>query len=230
MQILKSKKIVDCTSREIIEKLSIIYMLIGLRPQHFPTQSEDVLILTFIKKHFGHKSIDELYLAFELAITGELDVEDIKVYDQFTLEYLMRIMNSYKRWLMIKAKERNEMMKPQMKELPPLTEQEKIDEIIEWKSKQTVHYKLLPMYLFDWMNQYGYMNMTDKDKILLYARATKLREFDLRNEAETFGGDKTPYRNFMRMKESNFENITPDEENKIESIFRKISIFEFLKK
>jgi hypothetical protein len=230
MQILKSKRISDCTPREIIEKLSIIYMLIGLRPQHFPTQAEDVLILTFIKKHFGHKTIDELYLAFELAVTGQLDVKDVKVYDQFTIEYLMRIMNSYKTWLIEKAKEKHQISKPNMQELPPLTQQDKIDEINEWRAKESIDFKLIPIYLFDWMFEYGYIKMTDDEKIQFYSRAIKMREYRLRNEAEMFGGDKTTYRNFMKMKANNFQDITKDEEFQIDNIYRKIAVYEFLKK
>lgn len=204
--------------------------MIGLRPQHFPTQIEDQMLLTFIKKHFGHKSIDELYLAFELAITGELDIDDVKVYDQFTLEYLMRIMNAYKRWLIIKAKERTETMKPPPLEIPPLTEQDKLNEIDEWKKKDSINFRLIPLYLYDWMFDYDYIKLNDADKIMLYSRSIKLRENELRNEAEMFGGDKTTYRNFMKMKEMNFENITEDEERIINIIFKKIAVFEFLKK
>jgi len=230
IKILKSKKIIDCSPKEIIEKLSIIYMMIGLRPQHFPTQIEDQMLLTFIKKHFGHKSIDELYLAFELAITGELEIDDVKVYDQFTLEYLMRIMNGYKRWLIIKSREIVDNIKPKELPIPPLTEQDKLQEIEEWRKKDSINYKLIPLYLYDWMFDYDYINLNDEDKIKLYSRSIKLRENELRNEAELFGGDKTTYRNFMRMKESNFENISPDEERIINTIFKKIAVFEFLKK
>jgi hypothetical protein len=230
LQTLKSKKIIDCTPKEIIEKLSLIYMVIGLRPQHFPTMIEDNMIITFIKKHFGHKRIDELYLAFELAITGELDVEDVKVYDQFTLEYLMRIMNGYKRWLIIKSREIVEEQPVVEIDIPRLTDEDKKNEIEDWKKKKDVNLKLLPMYLFDWMYDYGYIDIDDDQKVEMYARAIKMRENELKREAELFCGDKKAYLNFMRMKVNNFENITREEEVTIDNIFRKLCVFEHLKK
>jgi hypothetical protein len=57
-----------------------------------------------------------------------------------------------------------------------------------------------------------------------------MRENVLKREAELFGGDKRTYLNFMRMKANNFENITTAEEVTIDNIFRKLCVFEHLKK
>lgn len=226
MQTLKSKKIVDCSPKEIIEKLSLIYMLIGLRPQHFPTQQEDILLLTFIKKHFGHKSIDELYFAFELAILGHLEIDDIKVYDQFTIEYLVRIMNCYRKWLLNKSKDMTKKIEyPGVKEL---TNEDKIDEIKEWQTRQLPNFRLIPLYLYEWMVEFKYINLSVEQKLKLYHNAIELRTSELKNSAEN-EGNKTEYKNFMKLKNANFDNIPMDEIFRIDDIFKKIAVYEYLK-
>jgi len=97
---LKGKAMCVASDQEISLGLSKIYLLVGLRPHHFPTMEEDLFLFTFIRNHFGRKTLSEMEYAFELAVTNQLDIDDIKVYDQFTPEYFARIMNAYKRWLM----------------------------------------------------------------------------------------------------------------------------------
>lgn len=230
IQILRSKKIIDCTPKEIIEKLSIIYMLIGLRPQHFPTQQEDVLLITFIKKHFARQGIDELYYAFELAITGELDIDDVKVYDQFTLEYLMRIMNSYKRHMVEKCKEIQTKIKPIEPEIPIVTNEEKMKDIEEWKVRIKTEERMVPFYLYEWMKQLNLIDMEENEILKYYGKAIRIREHELRRNAEIFGGDRKEYKEFMQMKSNNFVNISRDEERNIDSIFKKLVVVDYLKK
>jgi len=228
IQILRSKKIIDCTPKEIIEKLSLIYMLVGLRPQHFPTQQEDVLLITFIKKHFARQGIDELYYAFELAITGELDIDDVKVYDQFTLEYLMRIMNSYKRHMIEKCKEIQTKIKPVEPEVPKLTDDDKRQEIDEWRIRIKKDGRLLPFYLYDWMKQLKIIDMEESEILKYYGKAIRIREHELRRNAETFGGDRKELKEFMHMKSNHFANITRDEERHIDSIFKRLVVIDKL--
>ena len=85
--LLKAKKttlISQCSNEEIGKRLSLIYFMIGLRPQHFPSPEEDLFIFNYLRINYGHKTLDELYLAFDLAIKGTTEV-DCKVYDQFSI-------------------------------------------------------------------------------------------------------------------------------------------------
>lgn len=61
-------------------------------------------ILTIIRKYFGKLSLSDVKLAFELAVTGELDDylpkdgtgnADRKHYQQFNAEYFSKILNAY---------------------------------------------------------------------------------------------------------------------------------------
>jgi hypothetical protein len=99
-KVLGGKKILDSTEDEIKQKLKLIYLMIGLRPHHFPENEEKQFLHQYIFEKYGNKTLDEITLAFDLAIQGQLDVDDIKVYDQFSCEYLAKIMNGYRKWLL----------------------------------------------------------------------------------------------------------------------------------
>ena len=95
---ITGKRILDSTDSEIAKRLSLIYFMIGLRPHHFPTKEEDVFLFSYIRKNYPNTTLDEIYLAFDLAIKNVLDVSDIKCYDQFSIEYFVRIMTGYYRY------------------------------------------------------------------------------------------------------------------------------------
>lgn len=203
-------------------------MLVGLRPQHFPTQQEDVLLITFIKKHFARQGIEELYYAFELAITGELDIDDVKVYDQFTLEYLMRIMNSYKRYMIEKCKEILTKIKPVEPEVPKLTDEDKRQDIEEWRIRIKTDSRLLPFYLYDWMKQLKMIDMEENEILRYYGKAIRIRENELRRNAEIDVDARKELKAFMHMKSNHFSNITKDEERNIDSIFKRLVVIDKL--
>lgn len=100
-KVLAAKLVSQATDGDISKVFAGIFFVIGLRRQHFPTQQEDKLIFAYLRTHYGHKSLDELTLAFNLAIKGELELkpEDVKVYDQFTIAYLVTVMEAYRKWL-----------------------------------------------------------------------------------------------------------------------------------
>ena len=83
----------------------MLFRSIGLRQQHYPNQMALSFIVNYLRTNFSHKTIDELYLAFELAIQNKLDVEDVNVYDNFSIVFLEKIMQSYKKWLFKQSSE-----------------------------------------------------------------------------------------------------------------------------
>jgi hypothetical protein len=96
---IQSKTIFDAEAYEIGQRLAQIYIIVGLRTQHLPSKEIDLFIIQFIKKNYPTRRLDELVVAFEMAVKGDFDLEDVKVYDQFTIEYLCRIMNAYASWI-----------------------------------------------------------------------------------------------------------------------------------
>jgi hypothetical protein len=126
---LSGLSIADATDKQLAEKMAMIYLLVGLRKQHFPVDIENFLIFSYLRTEYGHKTLDELGLAFNLAIKGELDLkpEDVKVYDQFTVLYLANIMEAYRKWLL----KQNQTIPEKRLELPAA---------VEVDPKESIHY------------------------------------------------------------------------------------------
>ena len=202
-----------------------IFLLIGLRKSQFPAPEEDIFNVAFIKKNFGHKTTTEVIEAFELAVTGKIDV-DVKHYDQFTLPYFCKIMDAYRIY-------NNERIlatpPPKFKEIAyQMTDEERLNEIEEWKNK-SYDFKILPLYLYDWLLKYSLHAITDDLKVDYYNRAVKVHENELRRNFELYGV-KQPYGDFLKVKANNFENISQQELDTITNIYKRIFINEYLKK
>lgn len=201
-----------------------IFLLIGLRKSQFPAPEEDIFNVAFIKKNFGHKTTTEIIEAFELAVTGKIDV-DVKHYDQFTLPYFCKIMDAYRIY-------NNERI---LAKAPPpilqieyeMTDAERIIEIESWRKKD-YQFKILPLYLYDWILKYSLHAITDDLKVDYYNRAVKIHENELRRNFELYGV-KQPYADFLKVKANNFENISQQELDTISNIYKRIFINEYLK-
>lgn len=69
-------------------------VLVGLRGNNMPTEEEKFVLLNFIRSNFGNQTPEEIKLAFELAVSGKLEI-DAKCYENFSCEYFGRIMKAY---------------------------------------------------------------------------------------------------------------------------------------
>lgn len=226
----RSKLLLDCTDSEIAQRLSLVYFMIGLRPQHFPTKEEDVLIFKYIRLKYGKQTIDELYLAFDLAINGNLDIDDVKVYDQFSIEYLVRIMNAYRRH----ASKSFENYRPEAlieEKKHVITDEEKKTDIEEMLKSNIRNIHRIPTYIFDWMVELKYINHSEEEKVNLYSRAIKHILNELKNEFQNNMANRNArieYSNFKNRIKQNFSNITSAETNQIEMYYKKISVLDLI--
>jgi len=220
--ILKGKLISEASDSEISKELLKIYFIIGLRPQHFPTKEQDVFIFQYLKAKFGHKTLEELYLAFDLAINQKLDLEDYKVFDQFSIEYLVRIMNAYRKWL-IKTKTEIEIKEePKLIEMI-ITDKEKKQDIAEWEAKKDINVHYIPLYIYDYLCEFGKIILSANEKALIYQKAAGMRYSMLQVEG---GGEFTT---FAEMFKKGYQEIKGDEVLRIKELAKKISVYDYLK-
>lgn len=70
---------------------------IGLRSQNWPNELETAVLYEHIISNFGGNRIDEIKLAFEMAIAGSLGV-DANCFENFSCYYFSTIMNAYRKW------------------------------------------------------------------------------------------------------------------------------------
>lgn len=95
---IQSPLIKNANLEELKQVLRLVMMKIGLRGHNFPTEEEKILLIEHIITNFGGHSVQEIRLAFEMAMAGKLDIEDIKCYENFSCVYFSMIMVGYRKW------------------------------------------------------------------------------------------------------------------------------------
>lgn len=80
------------------QALRYVMLLVGLRANNFPDHEEKQVIMNYIQKYYGGHTAAEIKLAFEMAIAGKLEVEQVSCFENFTTLYFSSIMNAYRSW------------------------------------------------------------------------------------------------------------------------------------
>ena len=221
-------KIQDATDKELSERFTLIYWMIGLRPQHFPTPEQDKFLFTYIRENFGSRTTTELVLAFDRAINGVLDIDDVKCYDQFTLEYFCRIFNAYRKWVFNLSKE---IQKPQeYKSLPmaETTEQEMRDDIDEYL-KRDLNINFIPPYLYDYLERLNIHKLTKEEKLEVLERAKTYRKNQLHEIAQSYHKEDIANYNFFCHKlETGFEKDSQELYN-LKNLAKKMAFIDYAK-
>lgn len=216
-----SKKIAECNDVELGQTLAKIFVMVGLRGKNMPSEIESKILFQKIREYYPHKKLDELVLAFDLAIQKKINAE-VNVYDQFTLPYLTEIMDKYRVYV-------NELAKDIPIEIPKqifykISNEEKMQDIEEFRTKD-VAFSMIPTYIYQWIVDLQLYEPTEEQRIEMYRRALLMREKELRTEAEN--GNRRNYNAFLNFKKNNFENISNEELNNIEFNFKRIFVREY---
>lgn len=74
-----------------------IMVRLGIRAANMPTEEEKAILLHHIATHYSNHTIAEINLAFEMAISGQLDCE-VNCYENFSCLYFSNIMTAYRLW------------------------------------------------------------------------------------------------------------------------------------
>lgn len=231
VKILFAKKITDATDGEIQDRLLKTFLLVGLRMQHYPDKLHNQFLINYIRKEYGHKTLDELQLAFELAIKQELDIDDCKVYDNFSIEYLVRIMNGYRLWLIAENKKLVKMDDIEVDVV--ITERDKLNDIDTYLNRtdlnlRNLHY--IPLYIYDYMIELKLLNQSDKQKSIMYKRCLQLFEEKLSIKASSLeSSDVQDYNRFMKQKAVGFIDISDDFVFQIEYMYKRLSVLDYIK-
>ena len=224
-----TKLISDCDANEINQQLAKIYLIIGLRPQHFPTEFETQFLISYIKEHHGNKGIGELFFSFQLAVQDKLEIENVNPYDQFSVIYFERIMIAYRSWKNKKFIEESQIREePKMIEYK-MTDAEKWEEINDWKSKDEINIRLLPIYLYEWLEEFGEIMLDKEEKVGIYEKACAMYLDILRTEAER-KSKWIEYNTYLNQYTKGFKSITGEYVPTLRNLSKRIAVFNYLKK
>lgn len=128
----RSTRICDETVEKLDEMFRYCFLMVGLRERNFPNQLETMFLHQFIRENYGGHSVDEVKMAFRMAIKSELDIESEEVtsYENFSVRYVSNIMNSYRRWASYEFRRLEKHIQPTESEMKLLEGQKK--EEIHW--------------------------------------------------------------------------------------------------
>jgi hypothetical protein len=144
---LNSKPIRDLSDDEPIrQSLRYIFTLIGLRPEHFPTDLQKAVLIDFIRTELKQYSSEELALAFRLAATKKIDV-DITHYQNFSAIYLADVMHGFQKAQQSALNEYNQ-------QLIKLNEMNTSNELTQ-EDKQRMFWEYIEKCLFDVWDYYA---------------------------------------------------------------------------
>ena len=225
---LSANKIADATNKELTEKFVLVYWMIGLRPQHFPTFEQDEFLFNYIRSNFGSRTINEIVLAFDRAINGVLDVDDIKCYDQFTLEYFCRIFNAYRKWVFNLSKE---IEKPQEYKSLPMAEttEQEMREDIDYYLKSDLNIRFIPPYLYDYLERLNIHKLSKEEKISVFDKAKTYRKFELKEFAQSYTKeDIANYNYFCHKLETGFDKDS-EELHYLKNLAKKMAFIDYAK-
>ena len=209
----------------IKQALRAIMVKVGLRAANMPDEAEKRILLAFIVENYGNHTVDELNLAFNMAISGRLGV-DAKCYENFSCLYFSEIMNAYRLW----AKEAIKTKKETIKALPaPPDDGADRDWFYEIKEKYLTGayaFAILPTVIFDWADGEGMFEGMDKKDF--FRQAIEYRRSELLNEKTVPGADQDYINSVLEfLKNPNKEN---KEYSRLVNLCKKIMLTELFKK
>jgi hypothetical protein len=162
---LQGQQIRHMTDNTRIENaLKYAMSISGIRASNLPSPEEKGIILSFIRRNFGGHTSSELYLAFDMAVAGKLDVDAV-AYENFSCEYISRIMTAYRQWA---AEEKKQIIMPKV-EQKQLNEGE-VDWTDQWNTCiahaaiDALNELYIPTDIYDWLEKRGEINLSPVQK------------------------------------------------------------------
>lgn len=164
---------------KIKEVLRLVMIKIGLRAQNWPTDEEKLVLIEHIVNNYGGHTLQEVKLAFDMAIADKLEVE-VNSFENFSCLYFSSVMNAYRQWARQEVKH---LPDSTQKELPPpenleeMTDEEYVQMVYRtWLVRKNLGY-ITPKCYGILVNQ-GKINLTQEQKDKMFEQM----EFNLKTK------------------------------------------------
>jgi len=224
---IQDKRIVDAKVEEVKEVLRYAMMKLGLRGQNLPSEIEKMLIIQHVFQTYPGHGLEEFKLAFDMAIARKLPV-DPNCYENFSCEYISRIMAAYRKWAAQEYKELPTAPPPAAQVTEDISEEamqkwllEEIDFIKTGKPLEFV-----PEALYDYAVKSGKMQPSPEAKFAALEKAAAYREGQLMREVEakTTIDNLQALEHFRAMRKNGC--IKGKEIDRVKSLAKKLLFFE----
>lgn len=219
---------------ELSQVLRLIMLKLGIRSNNLPSQEEKMVLLEHICTKFASHTVEEIKLAFDMAMIGKLD-GDFKCYENFSCDYFSHVMKAYRKW----AKEEYK----QIPQPPPEIEQkEDISDSAkgEWLADVVLRVKtgkitletieFMPPMLFEYLEKKGEITTPIEKNYAYLQKAVVYRAGELQKQAEKRNSIDA-YRElheFRAMKEQGY--FTGNEIERVKALAKKLLFFDYVLK
>lgn len=173
---LKGNKVSLQPIEELKEVLRLVMVKVGLRAQNWPTDIEKTVLLDHIVKEYGLHTHEEIMLAFDMAITGKLNVES-NCYENFSCAYFSNIMNAYRIWAGSVHKQIKQPVLEEPKEdLNDITMQDWWNDVSNKVRNHGLKAEFMPVMLYTWKQKKGRIKASEQVRDEYLNRALGNRE------------------------------------------------------
>jgi hypothetical protein len=166
----------------VASALQYAMMLVGIRGQNAPTQAEFDFLKYYLIKNFGSHTAAEIRIAFDLAVSDRLELGEsgAKCYENFSCEYVGRIMSAYREW----AKQQHSALPNEPPagllefRMPRMDWSEEWEYVKESAKNGNIDRAIIPVMLYEWLvdNRILVLTGEDKKRFFVAARAAIIRE------------------------------------------------------
>lgn len=223
---INGERLKNTPENDLKQVLRAIMAMVGVRAANLPDDDEKGLLLAHIVSNYGNHTLEEIKLAFNMAITGKLNCK-VDCYENFSCAYFSQIMNAYRNW----AKEEVKQFKPvvMIEEKKELTDQEKVEWIKEWVSKENIDMELIPLIFYDYLDGKKLLGITAKEKYEYFDKAALQVKTILHND---IGVCKTndAYISYQKFEIMEKEGFTGEMKTRILNRAKRLIVFDYLKK
>ena len=135
---------------------------VGLRANNLPNDIEKAVLIEHIINQYGRHTPAEIRLAFDMALSGKLDLEDKEVvcYENFSCLYFSKIMNAYRVW----SKQTFNQLKMDKQIEQPQEVIDTVEMIERWRNDKDLKMLLIPLFFYDFLVDTDIIKITDKEK------------------------------------------------------------------
>lgn len=232
---IANTKIKNSTQQELIEVLRLVFVKVGIRAANLPSGEEVFVLVEHILKNYGNHTCEEIKLAFDMAIAGQIEAE-VNHYENFSCVYFSNIMNGYRRWAREAYKQIPETQPPQQKLLEQnkiTTDAEMYDWIGDWIMIRIIGLNnptLVPSNFYEFMDKKGIIQLTKEERWeIITVQAVAVRHYNLTKLIQSEGEHSESARELELFNEMKILGCFKGHEvTRLREIAKKIAVFDYL--